>query len=275
MPPASRPKVALVFPLRPGPWPEIVRGVHRFAATQSPRWLLSLHTHEDPAVALAGGPDGVVAMVRTPEAADTLAAWGGPVVDTAANLKRHPFARVYLDSVAVGRAAAEHLLRERGRGFAFVGDASTLAGEGALEGFSGRLREARLACEVAPAGEFDDPYSESPGARDKAAAWLSRLPKPAAVFACHDALAHRLAEVCAAVGLRVPQDVAVLGLLNDEFLCLTSQPQLSSVAVPLAGVGFEAARVLGEMMAGATGRRGRWRCRRARWSSASPPRRRP
>jgi LacI family transcriptional regulator len=48
----------------------------------------------------------------------------------------------------------------------------------------------------------------------------------------------------------VPHDVAILGLLNDEFLCLTSQPELSSIAVPLVGLGFEAAQVLGGMMAG-------------------------
>ncbi|HVL12530.1 MAG TPA: hypothetical protein VM529_08195, partial [Gemmata sp.] len=130
------PKVALAFPLRPGPWPAIVRGVYRYAAAQSPRWLLSLHTGEDPDAALAGRPDGVIAMVRTREAAAKLAAWGGPVVDTAADLKTHPFARVYLDPEGVGRAAADYLLRERGRGFAYVGDRSTLAGECARYGSS-------------------------------------------------------------------------------------------------------------------------------------------
>jgi LacI family transcriptional regulator len=253
MPPAAPPrslKVALVFPLRPGPWPEIVRGVYRYAARADPPWLLSLFTHEDAGVALAGEPDGIVAMVRTPEAAAKLAAWRGPVVDTAANLESHPFARVLLDGVRIGRVAAEYLAQAKGRRFAFVGDRSTLAGREALEGFSDRLRELGLACEVAPAGQFDDPYSEEPTARTTAAVWLARLRRPVAIFACHDALAHRLVEVCSSAGLRVPDDVAVLGLLNDEFLCLTSRPPLSSLAVPLAGLGYEAARALDLMMAG-------------------------
>lgn len=244
------PRVALEFPLRPGPWPDIVRGVYRYAARTDPAWDLSLFTDEDPAVALAGGPDGVVAMVRTPAAAARLAAWGGPVVDTAANVPDGPFARVRLDGVAIGRVAAEHLPGAGARRFAFVGDRSTPAGRDALAGFAGRLKEFGHDCEVAPAGRFDDPYAEAPGSRHEAAAWLAGLPRPVGVFAPHDALAHRLVEVCCDAGLRVPDDVAVLGLLNDEFLCLTSRPQLSSIAVPLVRVGFEAARVLAGMLAG-------------------------
>jgi LacI family transcriptional regulator len=248
--PDHPPNVALLFPCRPGPWPDIVRGVYRFADRQDPPWQLTLFIHEDAAVGLASEPDGVIAMVRTPDAAAKIAAWGGPAVDTAATIEPHPFARVFLDGVAVGRVAAEHLMRLPGRRFAFVGTQATPAGRRSLEGFAGRLREVGHECEVSPEGEFDDPYTEGPTTRARARAWLARLPKPAAVFADHDALAHRLVEECHGAALRVPDDVAVLGMLNDEFLCLTSHPQISSIAVPLAGVGFEAARVLGALMSG-------------------------
>ncbi|MCE9563683.1 MAG: DNA-binding transcriptional regulator [Planctomycetes bacterium] len=247
----SRPnKVALIFPLRPGPWPEIVRGVYRYAAKQDPSWQLALHTHDNSSVALAGNPDGVIAMIRTPQTADALAAWGGPVVDTGADLKTHPFPRVLLDSEEIGRLAAEHLLRLGPRRFAFVGNCESLAGDRLRAGFTARLGEAGQGCETPPPGAFDDPYSERPTSRVEAATWLSGLQRPAAVFASHDALAHRLIEVCGSAELRVPQDVAILGLLNDEFLCLTSQPPLSSISVPLAGMGYEAAQVLRGLMAG-------------------------
>src|SRR5947209_6480770 len=141
MPPISTtrsPRVALAFPLRVGPWPEIVRGVYRYATRTNPPWHLSLHTHEDAAVALADKPDGVIAMLRTPEAAAKLAAWGGPVVDTAANLVNHPFARVLLDSIRIGQIAAEHLMQAKARQFAFVGSKWTLAGQETLQGFAER-----------------------------------------------------------------------------------------------------------------------------------------
>jgi len=246
--PSRSPKVALAFPLRLGPWPEIVRGVYRYAAKQSPPWILCLHTQEDIAIALAGGPDGVIAMLRTTDAAVKLAAWGGPVVDTAATLE----ARVRLDGIRLGQVAAEHLMLAKGRRFAYVGSQSTLAGQEALQGFAERLHEAGLSCVVAPAGLFDDPYTERPMGRAAAAIWLKSLTPPVAIFASHDALAHRMVEVCMSSGLRVPEEVAVLGLLNDEFLCLTSNPPISSIAVPLGGVGFEAARVLAALMSGKT-----------------------
>jgi LacI family transcriptional regulator len=244
-------RVALSFPLRPGPWPEIVRGVYRFAGSPAARqpWIVSLHTEEDVGVALAGKPDGVIAMVRSTKIAAKLRAWGGPVVDTAYDLDDTPFEQVGFDTRLIGRAAAEHLLQLKRRTYAYVGDSSP-AGRCVQTGFVGRLREAKCDALLAPAG-FNRPYAEEPNSAAKATAWLASLPKPAAVFAFHDALAHRLADACRGAGLRVPEDVALLGCLNDEFLCTAAHPPLSSVSVPLPALGFEAARVLDSIMNGA------------------------
>jgi LacI family transcriptional regulator len=244
-------RVALAFPLRPGPWPEIVRGVYRFAGSHVPcaPWVLALHTEEDVRVALASNPDGVIAMVRSAATADRLRAWGGPVVDTAYDLDDLPFAQVGFDTRLIGRAAADHLRELKGRTYGYVGD-STPAGREVREAFVRRLRERGGEVVVAPPG-FDRPYVEEPTSAAAAAAWLAALPKPAAVYTHHDALAHRLADACRAAAIRVPDDVALLGTLNDEFLCTAEQPPLSSVSVPLPALGHEAARVLDEMMAGA------------------------
>ncbi|MDB5312285.1 MAG: xylose operon regulatory protein [Gemmataceae bacterium] len=242
-------RVTLSFPLRLGPWPDIVRGVYRYGNAVG-GWAISLNVEEDVGVALAARPDGVIAMVRTAAAAVGLRAWGGPVVDTAYDLDDLPFARVGLDPIAVGQTAADHLLRLNRRRFGYVGDAATPTGRRVGEGFVGRLRRAGFGCEVAPPGVFDCPYQVNAGGERAAAEWLSALPRPAAVFAAHDALAHRLAEACRTIGLRVPEDVALLGALNDEFLCTAAQPPLSSVGAPLVAVGYEAARVLDGLMAG-------------------------
>jgi LacI family transcriptional regulator len=245
-------RVSLLFPQRPGPWPDIVSGVYRYANTQAVRhrWLISLHTEEDASVALAGNPDGVVAMVRTKDIAAKLSAWGKPVVDTAYDLDGLPFAQVGFDARAIGRVAAEHLLQLKRRIFAYVGD-STPAGRLERQGFVERLHKAGVAAIVAPSG-FDCPYREEAQAERAATAWVASLPRPAAIFAAHDALAHRLAQACQVAGLRVPQDIALLGCLNDEFLCNASQPPLSSVSVPVPALGYEAARLLDSLMAGTT-----------------------
>jgi LacI family transcriptional regulator len=244
-------RVALAFPLRLGPWPEIVRGVYRFVGSPAARdpWIVSLHTEEDIGIALAGAPDGVIAMVRSATTAAKLRAWGGAVVDCAYDLEDIPFAQVGFDTRLIGQAAAEHLLQLKGRTYAYVGDA-TPAGRLVQRGFVARFREANRTVILAPPG-FNRPYVEDPTSATAAVEWLARLPKPVAVFAFHDALAHRLADACRGAHLRVPEDVALLGCLNDEFLCTAASPRLSSVGVPLPALGFEAARVLDSIMHGA------------------------
>jgi LacI family transcriptional regulator len=169
------------------------------------------------------------------------------VVDCAYDLDGAPFAQVGFDARLIGRVAADHLAQLPGRTFASVGG-ETPAGRAVREAFAERLRERGLDATAAPPG-FNDPYVEEPASAAAAVEWLRSLPKPVAVFASHDALAHRLADACASAGLRVPEEVAILGCLNDEFLCTNANPPLSSVSVPLPALGHEAACVLDALMA--------------------------
>ena len=80
--------------------------------------------------------------------------------------------------------------------------------------------------------------------------WLKALPKPVAVLADHDVAAHDLADMCQLLDLRVPDDVAILGVDDDELECQLAFPPLSSVAIPAQRVGFEAARLLDRLLRG-------------------------
>lgn len=74
--------------------------------------------------------------------------------------------------------------------------------------------------------------------------WLCSLPKPVAVFACYDARGRQVIDECHRMGLRIPDDVAVLGVDDDELLCSLMTPPLSSI-IPDAR---RAGRVAGEML---------------------------
>jgi LacI family transcriptional regulator len=63
-------------------------------------------------------------------------------------------------------------------------------------------------------------------------------------LAANDLWGNQLLEVCRQVGLRVPDDVAVLGVGNDELLCELARPELTSVALPGERIGMEAAAML-------------------------------
>lgn len=92
----------------------------------------------------------------------------------------------------------------------------------------------------------DMPVTPVPG---RLAAWLRRLPKPAGVICMQTGGGGYLIRVCHALGLRVPEEVAVLGT-DDTDLSLSSTPTLTSVVPAGETIGFEAMRVLQRMMLG-------------------------
>lgn len=82
----------------------------------------------------------------------------------------------------------------------------------------------------------------------KLAAALAKLPHPTAVFAANDSYARDVVEACRTANLRVPSDVAVIGVDNDEFLCESCRPPLTSVEPDFEREGYEAAMAIVRMM---------------------------
>lgn len=78
--------------------------------------------------------------------------------------------------------------------------------------------------------------------------WLKQLPYPTALFACNDDCAKLISSACKTAKIRVPEDISILGVDNDEVVCLTSYPPLSSIALDFEKAGFEAAKLLDSIM---------------------------
>ncbi len=83
------------------------------------------------------------------------------------------------------------------------------------------------------------------------ARWLPTLPRPLGVLACLDLRGQQVLSACRQAGLRVPEEVAVIGVHNDELLCELCDPPLSSVIPNAERAGYEAAGLLARAMAGA------------------------
>ena len=81
-------------------------------------------------------------------------------------------------------------------------------------------------------------------------AWIASLPKPIGLMACNDLRARHVLEACRAVGVRVPEDVAVIGVDNDEIICELTDPPLSSVEQGGHRLGYQAAMMLEQIMRG-------------------------
>lgn len=151
------------------------------------------------------------------------------------------------DNVAGAIAATRHLL---GLGHTRI---ALLGGREDLE--SARLREHGFRAAMAHAGVPVDARLVKVGgfrvetATAPAHELLSRPDRPTAVFAANDISAIRTIEVARELGLRVPQDLSVVGFDNvpESVLC---SPSLTTVAQPLHDMGATALRMLVELLAG-------------------------
>jgi len=207
--------------------------------------------------------DGVVTLDTYGHVIRAAAAAGLPVVAVAAGFDTAPPAGVpvvAIDEERVATLAAEHLLEQGCRRFGFFGleTASAAAwSEPRARAFARRVNEAGCGCETLLAGNA---ASDSASLRRELAAWVEALPRPVGIMACDDQRAAQVLEVCEVLRLRVPEDVAVIGAGDDALVRELPIPPLSSIALPLRVMGYEAARLLQRMIrpdAGARSRAGR------------------
>lgn len=162
-------------------------------------------------------------------------------------------ANVITDSEAIGRLAAEHLLECGFREFAYCGLAGKPWSRLRGESFRARIVRAGWQVHVYPEPRGGAGRSDAEGQRGLAR-WLEGLPRPVGVMACNDDRGGQVIEACKVAGLRVPDEVAVIGADNDELVCELSDPPLSSVSINFERAGYESARVLHRMMTGRAAR---------------------
>lgn len=192
--------------------------------------------------------DGVIA--RDTEPVREVMRRGLPVVVFGHRHEAVPgVANVITDSAAIGRMGAGHLLERGFREFAYCGLPGAPWSESRGESFRASVEGASFRVhEFGSRGQRGE--GQGGAEQRRMARWLEGLPKPVGVMACNDDVGERVIEACKLAGLRVPDEVAVLGADNDELVCELSDPPLSSVAIGFERAGYESARVLHRMMAG-------------------------
>jgi LacI family transcriptional regulator len=145
--------------------------------------------------------------------------------------------------------AASHLLERNLRSFAYCGVASrTIDPWNRLRraAFVSHLKSAGYGCSVYRGRESASHSWEQ--LQGRLAAWLSDLPKPLGLMAANDARARHVLEACRRTGLRVPEDVAVIGVDNDDLICNLAHPPLTSIVQGTEEIGYRAASLLDRLM---------------------------
>lgn len=226
-----------------GEWSRgILRGF--MAIAQERGWAL-LHYHPSASLSWLDegpGPDAAVFGAEFPvEAKARLAA--AAVVSVTIDRSADGVASVCPDEEAIGALAADHLLASGLRHvttFRWDESAFAIAREHAF------IEQARAAgAQICP-GWGDDRFSplereENP---TQMIAWLRGLPKPCGIFACTDGWARPVARYAQEAGLRVPEDLALVGAGNDTLECELISPPLSSVIIPWQEIGRNAAALI-------------------------------
>lgn len=151
------------------------------------------------------------------------------------------------DYIGTGRMAAELYLHKGFRNFAYFGYKNVCWSDERCAGFRQRLEEAGMGDHfyLYDKQEIDNLWYYEAAPLEK---WLRSLPKPVAVMACDDNQGNALIEACNSAGVKIPSEVSVIGVDNDEVVCTLSNPTLSSISVDIEQGGFETARMTVRMI---------------------------
>lgn len=159
-----------------------------------------------------------------------------------------------------GRMGAEYFIKKGFRHFAFYGMRGFVWSDERYQGFRDTVRRANPDYTFSALNStsqsnlwFYDPIQLT--------TWLQSLPKPVAVMACDDNLAYHITEACLSAetegggNLRIPDDIAVLGVDNDETICRLATPNLSSLNQNAEQSGYDVAHLIDQILHDPTTRR--------------------
>jgi len=194
--------------------------------------------------------DGIILQANDFKQSEQLRKWSIPMVNIGEDLGADcKIPRVAQNNPQVGRIAAEHLIGLGLKNLAYHGVQGRWYSDERMQGFKLAAGEAHLKINTfcLPHMTRDALWNER---YEPIKRWLKTLPLPAGVFAVHDYRALIVLSACREIGLRVPEDIAVIGSDNDLMVCEFSTPTLTSVCVNAYRMGFESARLLHQLMQG-------------------------
>ena len=149
----------------------------------------------------------------------------------------------------ISKLAAEHLMNKGLHNFAYCGFDLHPWSEERKKFFEQFINDAGFKVSIyhqSPSNKYKSWENE----QTRMADWLKTLPKPVGILACNDDRGQHVLEACKNAGLRVPEDISVIGVDNDSIVCDLCDPPLSSVALNTEYAGYYAAELLDKLMQG-------------------------
>jgi LacI family transcriptional regulator len=251
-----QPKIILLLETSRQLGREILRGATNWSQKYGPITLSVTAGHFEQSL-----PDlrkeknfGVIARLSVPELIRSFKKYHFPLIvlepvtqDLLHIKEEFGFTEIRSDSETIAIMGADYLLDDGFQNFAFCGFPNRLWSQRRSNAFIKYMEQKGCRCSAYPENEQELSWEHERPILKK---WLQSLPKPIGLLACDDDRAHHILQLCEEENIRVPQDISVLGIGNDEILCELAMPPLSSIAIDLFNAGFEATRVLIDLING-------------------------
>jgi len=191
--------------------------------------------------------DGVIARVDSEEMAEVILRSNKPTVnvsqvDTVAKLPS-----IYIDEGAHGRFAVQHLLDRGFSQFAYCSVGGHTWSTPRCQGFVDAIEEEGFSCHIYKPTSSRVAWEDE---QDEIVHWLKALPKPIGLLTAHDFRGRQVLDACRRTGLAVPEEIALIGIGDDEVLCDLAWPPMSSIDSNPRTAGYEAAALLDRLMQG-------------------------
>jgi LacI family transcriptional regulator len=169
-----------------------------------------------------------------------------PLVDVSRDPATGPFSQVLPDDVGVGRSAAEYFVGRGFKHFAFVGFNDSFS----------QLRQRGFQSIADRAGGSVASFVEGPNipyvrdSQHKLRRWLKSLRKPVALMCATDVRSREIVLECQRINIRVPEEISIISVDDDESICQLVVPKLSSICLDGRRAGYQTAALLDRMMRG-------------------------
>jgi len=193
--------------------------------------------------------DALIARIETEEEKEEYEKLGIPVVDIAGAIPSKRFSTVRNDDWDTGVKCGEYLCHLKTTDYAMVMVKDVAWARERMLGFCSAInyKSDELKTFSKPLAWWKELYSSSTEDLEN---WLLTLQKGTALFCCNDLAAMKVSVVCRKLHIKIPEDLMILGVDNEELLCMLSKPTISSLSLQLEKIGYTAAQVLDNILNG-------------------------
>jgi len=237
----------------------LLRGIVKYERLHGP-WSIHVSAghfqHAFPPIRPSGGAlVGVISRLASVAEAEAILSSALPAIVLEPSLEepalleaRKGLHEIRTDSSGIGRVGADYLVGLGLSRFVYCGYRRCPWSQTREHAFASQVKAHGFPSQVyvPPAGK-GEPWEQDLGHLGE---WLNALLKPVGVMACNDMCGRQVLQACADRGLRVPDEVSVVGVDNDELLCELADPPMSSIALDLERSGYAAAVLLDDIMTG-------------------------